>query len=136
MNRVKRRLDFEGAFECHACPGNNDPEKGRACPAWWAWEEKTENVPGIPQEKRIVEQCGAVVGQRFIVEMMANNHFATENVVNSANRMDQCVEGMVTAVEKLPDAIANHISRLVSTHVEPAREAPFLTRALKLLRLA
>lgn len=87
---VNRRVDYDGAFECSNCPGNADPTAGRACPDWWEWiEDERGDGNKKTGRQRIVQACGRPVMHDWMKQMMANNEFTTQNVVNAANRVEK-----------------------------------------------
>lgn len=68
-------MDHRAAFQCAHCPRNNDPERGRSCPAWWEW---TQENPATG-ETRIERMCGWTAMPIFLVEVIkASNRPAAE----------------------------------------------------------
>lgn len=130
MDRVDRRIDFVGAHECHNCPGNGNPENGRACPDWQEWEETRTVGDNGEQEKRIVGECGRVAFHRWIIEMKASNHFATVNTVSAANRVEQQAGMVNERWEKMIAALVAVRDEMRRVSAPAAAKRPMIKRVL------
>lgn len=65
-------MSYDGAFGCAKCPKNDDPEKGRACPAWWNILERNT----VMDEFRSVSDCAFRLMPKFYMEMAKMNNRA------------------------------------------------------------
>lgn len=91
MGGVEEEMNYNGAFECDNCPRNNDPQGGRACPAWWeVIETNTET-----KQERVTKACGFTLIPRFLTEVIAASNrpsAAIESFRNEhLNRMDSAI---------------------------------------------
>lgn len=73
----------EGAFQCRQCPRNNDPERGRSCPAWWEW---TQENPATG-ETRIERMCGWTAMPIFLTEVIKASNRPAAAVESTRNEI-------------------------------------------------
>jgi len=102
-------MDHRAAFQCQQCPRNNDPERGRSCPAWWEW---TAENPATG-ETRIVRQCGWQAMPIFLTE-----------VIKASNRPAAAVESVRNELASGLGRVAESMGRRVQAIAR--RETPML----------
>lgn len=95
-------MNHEAAFQCRQCPQNNDPTRGRSCPAWWEWA--SENT--ATGETRVERMCGWQGMPIFLTE-----------VIKASNRP-------AAAIESTRNEIAGGLSRIAGVLAATRAPAP------------
>lgn len=76
-------MNHIAAFQCADCPRNNDPARGRSCPAWWEWA--SEN-PGTGETK-IERMCGWAGMPIFLVHVLAASNRPAAAIESTRNEI-------------------------------------------------
>lgn len=97
-------MNHTAAFQCAACPRNNDPKAGPSCPAWWEWA--SENVG--TGEARIEKMCGLTAAPIFLTEVIKASNRPAAAIESTRNEIAQ-------GFSKVVPAIAARVAPLLAT---------------------
>jgi len=89
-------MNYQGAFECHNCPCNADPENGRACPAWW--ETIWTQGEGSSVKQRLRKGCGLAQLPDFLLEVVKASNRPAAQVSNLQNEIAEGLGRINTSV--------------------------------------
>lgn len=104
-------MDHRAAFQCQQCPRNNDPARGRSCPAWWEWT--AENVTN--GETKIVRMCGWQAMPQFLTEVIKASNRPAAAVESTRNEIAAGLGRMATALERRMEQLERHETRLLTS---------------------
>lgn len=76
-------MNHQAAFQCAECPKNNDPDRGRSCPAWWEWA--SDNI--ATGETRLERRCGLEALPIFLVEVIKASNRPAAAIESTRNEI-------------------------------------------------
>ena len=96
------------------CPRNNDPKRGKYCPAWLEYTETNVQTG----EERITKECSFQAIPRFFVETIKASNRPAAAMESSRNEIARGFQELNSQVQRIPALLVeNH-------HVEERSDDP------------